>query len=174
LAKSASESQHDLQKDVASYIQSGEHAFIACDDPNLRNDFVRFLQGTLAGSPIEYIDSDRVSRLRDFAVAIVESCRCLVTTIASLPMERTPGIANSLKETMLAFDAAERQGFLIIDNIDSVIEMQRTIEIEGPLRSVMQIHNDVAVVLCGSNRVINDMVGSYDRPFYMSFRVFRL
>lgn len=75
---------------------------------------------------------------------------------------------------MLAFGAAERQGYLILSDIDRPMRMQRTFELEGPLRSVMQLHDDVAIVLIGSNDVINKMVGDNKRPFFMSFRVFRL
>jgi len=52
--------------------------------------------------------------------------------------------------------------------------MQRPIEVEASLRSVMQIYDDVTVVIIASNEMINELVGDYDRPFYMTFRVFRL
>ena len=58
--------------------------------------------------------------------------------------------------------------------MDQVIELQRTFEFEGPLRSVMQLYDDVAVAIVASNDIINGLVGDYERPFYMSFRVFRL
>jgi hypothetical protein len=39
------------------------------------------------------------------------------------------------------------------------------IEFEGPLRSVMERYNDVAVIIPASNEIINGLVGDYDRPF---------
>lgn len=174
MTKSSSNLRLHLPEDISNYIQSGEHAFIACDDSDRRNAFVRSLQDNLADSPVGYIDGNYALKLRDFAVAIVESCHRLIGALGVSVKQRDLSIANSLDEAMQVFDATGHQGFLIIDNIDPVIEMQRTIEIEGPLRSVMQLHDDVAVVLCGTNKVINDMVGNYERPFYMSFRVFRL
>jgi len=75
---------------------------------------------------------------------------------------------------MKHFSEVERQGYLILNNIDSIISLQQTIEVEGPLRSIMQLRHDIAVVLCGSNKIIDKLVGDSHRPFYLSFRVFRL
>ena len=76
-------------------------------------------------------------------------------------------------DTMALFHESDRQGYLLCNKIDAAIESQSSYEIEGALRSVMQLQNDIAVILCGSNDVI-DEIGRSDRPFYLSFRVFRL
>lgn len=84
------------------------------------------------------------------------------------------GIASSLEIAMKAYDAANKQGFLVLNNMDPVINMQRRIEFEGPLQSIMQLRNNIAVVIVATKSTIDKLVGDRDRPFFMSFRVFRL
>lgn len=164
----------DSPDKVIRHVRCGCHAFIGCDDLATGEQFVQALGVALPESPIECVRGGKVANTRDFAVQIVESCQRLVKGIGGRFHPSMSGIAPSLESAMLAFGAAERQGYLILSDIDPPIRMQRTIELEGPLRSVMQLHDDVALVFIGSNDVINKMVGDYERPFYMSFRVFRL
>ncbi len=164
----------DPPDEIVRYIRHGYHAFIGCDDPPRCETFVKFLRDALSGDPVECINGSQALNRHDFAVLIVEACQQLVATLGSRFQPSLLGIAPSLEEAMLTFSAADRQGYLILRDIDPAIRMQRTIEFEGPLRSVMQCHDDVAVILIGSNDIINEMVGGYERPFYMSFHVFRL
>jgi len=137
-------------------------------------NFRRALLTALCDNPTVHIRGVEVTDRRDFAVKLVEACQQLVLSIGRKFRPSLSGIAPSLELAMKSFGAKGYQGYIVISEIDSVIRMQRTIEFEGPLRSVMQLHDDVAIIMIGSNTVINEIVGDYDRPFYMSFRVFRL
>lgn len=170
----------DLPQEILSYIEVGYHAFIGCDDPGRRDEIVALLKSKLSSNPVECTDGRGLNTYREFAEAMAKDCKKLSAAlgirsrIAHSLRKRALSISQNLEETMRAFDVTERQGFLILNHIDPIISSQRTVEIEGSLRSVMQLRDEVAVILCGSNDVIDGMVGDYDRPFYLSFRVFRL
>lgn len=149
----------DSAEKVISYISRGNHAFIACDYPLAIESQIQPLLRTLSSYPVECIRGSKAQNRRDFAVQLVESCQRLVQAIAGRFQPSLTGIAPSLYEMMSAFRAADRQGFLILTDIDPVIRMQQNLDFEGPLRSVMQRQNDVAIVIAGSNKVINQMVG---------------
>lgn len=164
----------DPPDEILRYIEHGYHVFIGCDDRKTRDSFVDSLQIALDGEIQECIFCGDVSNLRNFATRVVNACQNLVFALGVPSLLRMLSIASSLEEAMEVYSQRSRQGYLILSNMDDVIQMQRTIEVEGPLRSVMQIHDDVAVVIIASNDTIDELVGDYDRPFYMSFRVFRL
>lgn len=174
MKKSPSTIPPDRPTDIIRYVQSGLHAFVACDELAKRDHIVQSLQDALDEHPVELIDGGQVLDRRDFALRLVTACQRLVSGLEGPPLQGRPSIAGSLEEAMLRYRDEGRQGFLLLNDMDPVIEMQRTIEFEGPLRSVMQRYDDVAVVLLASNDTINHLVGDYDRPFYMSFRVFRI
>lgn len=159
--------------DICRYIVSGKHAFVGCDSSVRRDDLARKLALDLSDRPYQVIDASNCQSGQQFAVAFADACNALVGAIdTSLPPRRF-SLSGMLAEVMQQFSQAERQGFLFINHIDSLIQSQHTFEIEGALRSVMQLHDDVTVVLCGSNEII-DLIGQSDRPFYLSFRIFRL
>lgn len=164
----------DEPTDIINYVRSGYHAFVGVDDPNKRDQFVESLQVALDGEIQECITCGDISGRRQFVARIVISCLNLVAALGVPFLEERPNIASSLQEVMGVYSGRGRQGYLILSDMDRVIEMQRTFEFEGPLRSVMQLYDDVAVAIIASNDTINGLVGDYDRPFYMSFRVFRL
>ncbi len=164
----------DDPRDVTNYVQHGYHAFVGCNDPNQYASFVETLQIALDGRIQGCIFCSDISSLRGFAVNVVEACQNLVAALGAPSLNRALGIASSLEEAMEVYSKNSRQGYLILGNMDQVIGMQRTIEIEGPLRSVMQLRDDIAIVIVASNETIDGLVGDYHRPFYRSFRVFRL
>ena len=161
------------------YVRSGNHAFLASDDAELLIKTVEKLQTTLIGQRSEVVDCVNIKSLSEFASAFGKQCERLVATLGFRARwqywsrHRRFGIANDLREAMNNFAAVEQQGYLTVNRIDGVIDMQKTMEIEGALRSVMQLQHDIAVVLCGSHDTINKIVGDSHRPFYLSFRVFR-
>lgn len=171
---STSNYRTDELTDIINYFKGGHHAFVGCDDPDERDKFVEALQVELDGEIQECIVGSGVSNREEFVAKIVIACLNLVAALGVPFLERRPNIANSLAEVMDLYSERARQGFLILSELDRVIEMQQTIEFEGPLRSVMQLQSDVAVVIIASHDTINGLVGDYARPFYMSFRVFRL
>lgn len=164
----------DEPADVIDYIQNGYHAFIGCDDGNRRESFVESLQVALDGEIQKCIACGDVSDCSDFAAQLVAACQDFASALGQPVLQRRLNIASSLEEVMDLYGKRERQGFLILNNMDKVIETQRTMEVEGSLRSVMQIYDNIAVAIVASNDTTNGLVGDYDRPFYMSFRVFRL
>lgn len=164
----------DDPSDIIKYFLYGYHAFIGCDDPSERDSIVESLQISLDGQIQERIFCEDVSTLTDFATKIVETCQSFVVALGAPSLQRMQGIASSLEEAMKVYGQSNRQGYLILSDMDNVLDMQRTFEIEGPLRSVMQLRDDIAVVILASNDTIDGMVGDYKRPFYCSFRVFRL
>lgn len=164
----------DDPSDVIAYIRDGYHAFVGCNDPERRDSFVESLQIALDGELQECVFGSGISTHEEFATQVVGVCLRLVAALGVPFLERRPSIATSLEEAMQLYRDRRRQGYLILGDMDRVIEMQRTFEFEGPLRSVMQLYDDVAVVIVASNDIINGIVGDYERPFYMSFRVFRL
>ena len=163
----------DAPTDIIDYIKSGYHAFVGCDCPDERDKFVEALQVALDGEIQECIVGSGISNHEEFVARIIIACLNFVAALGVPFLERPPNIASSLAEVMDLYGERARQGFLILSEMDRVIEMQQTIEFEGPLRSVMQLQSDVAVVIIASHDTINGLVGDYARPFYMSFRVFR-
>ena len=172
--KNSSKYPIDEPSEIIRYVQNGYHAFVGCDRASERESFVEAIQVALDGEIQTFIPCGVVEDRREFVTQIVVACQGFVLALGQPMLERTPSLASSLEETMALYRKQDRQGFLILGDMDRVIEMQRTMEIEGSLRSVMQIYDNIAVVIIASNDTINDLVGDYNRPFYMSFRVFRL
>ena len=104
---------------------------------------------------------------------IRESCTELLIAVGESLPSGTLRIDECLNATMSKFRLSDRQGFLLIDQIDGVISNQYPYAVEAALRTVMQRFDDVAVVLSGSNAVVTDLCEA-DRPFYRSIRVFRV
>lgn len=74
---------------------------------------------------------------------------------------------------MKLFEQEPRQGFLLLVDVDKVIRAQLSFEIEGALRGAMEKHSGVAVAILASLEEIQ-LIGRWDRPFYMSFRAFHI
>ncbi len=129
----------DDPRDVTNYVQHGYHAFVGCNDPNQYASFVETLQIALDGRIQGCIFCSDISSLRGFAVNVVEACQNLVAALGAPSLNRALGIASSLEEAMEVYSKNSRQGYLILGNMDQVIGMQRTIEIEGPLRSYQNL-----------------------------------
>ena len=159
--------------DVARYVASGQHAFIACDDSNSRNEIVATIRSTVLGHPLQYVDGNDFTKLGSFAVQISRSCEQLCLSIGSRMSYQGETLTTCLRETAQQFRSKNRQGFLIINNIDGIIALQNTFELEAPFREIMQFYEDLAIVWIGSNATILEMNDS-NRPFYLSFRIFWL
>ena len=172
---------------VAAYVGRGRHAFIACDSSYDLCEVASRLVNALRSKLVAQIHGNQIRSVENFAEAVAKSCSDLQAKLGTMKKLRLPltgakvestypslSIATNLTATMRIFNAADSQGFLVIRNIDHVVALQNSIEIEGPMRSAMQRHNDIAIVVCGSNNVINKLAGESDRPFYMSFRIFRI
>ena len=155
------------------YISRGEHAFVAIDCEHRREAFVQELNEALSGQPCVLIDGQNAVSGRPFARALIQGCDQLVESIGIGMEPDNCTVSGHLLATMRLFQAQQQQGYLVFNSIDPMIQSQTIFEIEGALRSAMQHNDHVAVVLCGSEATINEMGGS-DRPFYCSFRAFRL
>lgn len=162
-----------------SYVLNGHHAFLACDEEGLRHRVITEIQTALTGQISETVECGDIESLSHFSRVLGRRLERLVSrlgfrdSIAYRCRSREFGIAADLDKAMEFFGTAGRQGYLILNGVDRVVNMQRTIEVEGPLRSVMQLKSNIALVLSGSNGTIDMLVGDSRRPFYMSFRVFR-
>lgn len=165
---------------LLAYVEGGDHAFISCDNRVRREQIVKKLQEYVSHDSVERIDCDGIASISEFSDQLASHLEKLVSTLGLRHRlryrfrNRQFGISKDLDEAMKSFRESERQGHLILNNIDAVIELQTGMEVEGPLRSIMQQKHDIAVVLSGTSRVIDKLVGDSHRPFYLSFRVFRL
>jgi hypothetical protein len=164
-------SQSDAFSDAISYIATGRHAFIAIDEHETRNRFAVLLDARLKGQPFAVIDGRESESGRAFSEKQVSACNSLVLAIGEKTALRSLTVSGYLQDAMLLFQTCEKQGFLMFNHIDPMIGSQGTFEIGGALRSAMERHDDIAVVLCGSKTTIVKMCQD-DRPFYCSFRTF--
>ena len=158
--------------DVIRYISRGEHAFVAVDDLSVRESFVEQLKVGTSDKPFALIDCREASSGLAFNNALVSACNSLATAIGEAGPPNWVTMSGYLLDTMQIFSRRENQGFLVITNIDRVIASQNSFEVEGALRSAMERCDAIAVVLCGSETTITEM-GYDDRPFYLSFPIFR-
>lgn len=164
------EMQHES---IIQYFTNGRHAFVACDDKAVLDRTVHTIEAILAQRPLAVIDASDATDLRSFAEEVVESCSALLQLIGSRLPSGSGSLAAYLGETERLFQKKSRQGFLVINHIDCVLELQKTIEIEAPFREVMQFHDDVAIIWLGTREAVIAMHQS-DRPFYLSHRIFWL
>lgn len=164
-------SQSDAFSDAISYIETGQHAFIAIDEHETRDRFAALLDARLKGQSFAVIDGRESESGKAFSGKLVSACNSLILAIGEKTTLRSLTVSGYLQDAMHLFQSCEKQGFLMFNHIDSMIESQGTFEIEGALRSAMERHNDIAVVLCGSKMTI-DKMRQDDRPFYCSFRTF--
>ena len=161
------------------YVLDGNHAFLACDDSELLTRIAEKLKAALIQQPTEFVDCFGIESTSEFSSVFSKRCGCLAKTLGITSFlryrrrNRRLGIANDLRDAMDMFGSKGQQGYMVLNQFDGVVEMQKTMEIEGALRSVMQLRSDVAVVICASHSTINKLVGDSHRPFYLSFRVFR-
>lgn len=161
----------DAAADLIRYFAAGQHAFIACNEAETRDRLVSSICTALDHQPLELIDGRNVQNLQSFATDVVESCARLLSAIGSRLLQRRLTLSAYLEDAERGFQSKHRQGYLIVNHIDRVIDQQRTFEIEGAFREVMQFYDDVAILWLGSNRTIQK-ISQDDRPFYMSFRIF--
>ncbi len=124
------------------------------------------------GQPLAVIDGRESESGKAFSEKLVSACNNLMRAIGEKTALSSLTVSSYLLDAMHLFQMREEQGFLIFVHIDPMIESQGTFEIEGALRSAMERHNDISVVLCGSKTTI-DKMRQDDRPFYCSFRTFR-
>lgn len=152
---------------------------MATHEDSLRHCVIAKLQKALNEQIYETVDCAAIDSLPNFSQVLMERFEGLVSQLGvrkKLAYEirgQRFGIASDLERAMDIFGETGRQGCLILDRIDRVMGMQSTIEVEGPLRSVMQPKNTIALILSGSHPTINALVGDSRRPFYLAFRVFR-
>jgi hypothetical protein len=158
-------------EDVVQYFASGEHCFVACDDIVVLNQLATSISESLAKERIEVVDGRSVEDLKSFAEAIVECCDNLLNRVGCCFPRNPESLSECLVDTERCYLDKRQQGFLVINHIDCVIEMQKTFEIEGPFREIMQFYDDVAIAWLGSRDSIIAIHQS-DRPFYLSHRIF--
>lgn len=159
--------------EIVEYIAHGEHAFVASDNKAVLDRVVAAIEVKIQQEPIVVLQAGDENDLRTFAEVVVNSCEKLLTLIASAPPPRSGSLAMHLGETERAFQKKGRQGYLVINHIDRIIELQNTFELEAPFREVMQFFNDVAIIWLGARDTIMAMHDP-NRPFYLSHRVFWL
>lgn len=159
--------------EAVGYVASGQHAFVACDEPAELDQFVSDLSQALVDEPVQIINALEPENNNEFSYRVASACLELLSSI-DCGLSREPlGLHDFLEETMLGFREMNKQGYLIVNHIDTVIDRQSNSQVEGAFRTAMQFYNDVAVVWTASRETILAINGD-DRPFYLSFRNFGL
>ena len=158
-------------KSLCEYVREGNHAFVSCETAAARTHVLDRLQEHLAGIPVQHLAAETISSLEDFGRRYSTSCQDLVAQIGSRITPRS-SVSGWLQAAMVEFEEAGRQGALLISGFDNIVSLQRTFEVEGALRSVMQMSADVAVVIFATEKTLVK-IGQDDRPFYLSFPIFR-
>lgn len=148
---------------VVEYFAGGRHAFVACDNETVLDRIVRTLDTALAQKPIATIGAGKAADLKSFAEAVVGSCHQLLSHISSRLPKGSGSLAMHLRETERIFRANGCQGYIVINHVDRVIELQNTFEVEAHFREVMQFHDDVAIIWLGTREAIIAMHQSDDR-----------
>ncbi len=166
------ELKHDVSE-VLEYLSLGHHAFVGCDSTALLKEFEERIRQSIEGAPVVVIDASELVSGEPFSNAMLAALKKLCRLIHKRLPKRLVTLSAYLTATMNFYSDQGRQGFLIINHIETLIQSQGNFEVEGTLRSAMQLQDDVAVVLCGPNKTI-DLMGRSDRPFYLSFRIFRI
>lgn len=139
----------------------------------MRRGVITKLQKALTGQIFETVDCRNIDSLSEFSRVLRKRYERLTSQlgfrkrIAYRLRSHQFGMASEFKRAMEFFGEAGQQGYLILDRIDYAIDMQRTLEVEGPLRSVIKLDYNTALVLSGPNRTINTLVRDSRRPFYM-------
>lgn len=159
--------------DAVDYFARGYHTFIACDAAEGRERLVGLIRTAVQDYPLEVIDGAGTLDLSTFAKGTVSACEALLRAIGAPNPDRANMLSTWLSHIQTCYRTEDRQGFLVVNHIDNVIEAQETIQIEGPFREVMQFHDDVAIAWIGSRNTILD-IHQDDRPFYLSHRIFWL
>ena len=159
--------------DAVDYFASGYHTFIACDAEEDRDRLVGMITTAVQDSPFELVDGAGTRDLSTFAREIVCACDGLLREIGAPYPAHANMLSAWLSHIQACYRAENRQGFLVVNHVDDVIEAQETIQIEGPFREVMQFQDDVAIAWIGSRDTILD-IHRDDRPFYLSHRIFWL
>ena len=159
--------------DAISYFGKGYHAFIASDEASDLDKVVASIQDELRDEPLCVIDGRNPTNLSAYANDVVRACEQLLSTIGAPCPERPDMLSTWLSHLQHCFHAEDRQGYLLVNHIDDVIRAQETFQIEGPFREVMQFNDDVAIAWLGSRNIILE-IHQYERPFYLSHRVFWL
>ena len=160
-------------REAIGYVVSGQHAFVASDEPAELDLFVSDLRKALVDEPIQIVNALETSSNEQFANRVVSACLVLLASINSGLSSAPITLYSYLEQTMLRFGEKNKQGYLVVNHIDTVINRQSTFEVEGAFRSAMQLYDDVAVVWLASRETVLAISRS-DRPFYLSFRKFGL
>ena len=146
---------------------------MACDAAEGRDRLAGMIKKAVQGSPLEIIDGAGTRDLASFAKGIVCACDRLLREIGAPYPDQANMLSTWLSHIQTCYQSEGRQGFLVVNHVDDVIEAQETIQIEGPFREVMQFQDDVAIAWIGSRNTILD-IHRDDRPFYLSHRIFWL
>lgn len=159
--------------DAIAYFREGYHAFVASDSVAELDKIVTSIEEELREHPLQVLDGRQPRSLSAFANEIAQACGKLLDSIEAQKPQRADSLSQWLSHVQKSFQEANRQGYLVVNQIDDVIRAQDTIELEGPFREVMQFNDDVAIVWLGSRDVILE-IHQYERPFYLSHRIFWL
>lgn len=144
---------------------------MACNDADIRDEIVSATRTEFDDKPLVVLDANSAGDLPTFAQAVADCCMRLLHNIwiDQQPIHRSLHAYLSHAET--CFRSNEQQGYFVSNHIDTAFEGQNTFEIEGPFREVMRFYGDVAILWLGSTEAMIE-IGRYDRPFYLSHRVF--
>lgn len=146
---------------------------MASDDSSVLDELVSTFRPSLNPEPVAIIDAEQSLDLGSFSETVANSCASLITAIKATPPTPSDLLHQNLSICQQRFRDKRRQGFLVINKVDLVLEMQTAIEIEGPFREIMQFQDNVAIAWMGSREWII-RIQQYDRPFYLSHRTFWL
>ena len=160
-------------KDVSDYYSSGYHAFIACDCDKTIDTVIESVQNAIQTAPLRVIDARKISSIEQFVRVLRGAMLDLQSMLDESSLEFSNRLHKALSDLQSLFREKSCQGFLIIHHIDKVIAAQGHYEIEAPFREVMQFHDDVAIMWHGTRETIVE-IRQYERPFYLSHRVFWL
>lgn len=174
MSNQESESTNSKVIELAQYFSTGRHAFAASDDATQLDLAMARVLESLGDAPNYVIDCRESNDLSEFAREVDKEG--IGQLIADIGVERAnlEGILTArLANAMDCFRDHGSQGYLILNHVDSMINLQNTFEMEGAFRGAMQFHDDIAVLWLGSKETIID-INQDDRPFYLSFRIFWL
>jgi hypothetical protein len=160
-------------QNLLDYYLSGEHAFIACDDAGEMELILGEVRDGLIGRISTQLDCSGLSTFYDFSEALTCCTNEILEQLSVSTLSEIIRPGSSLQVLNEALSKRKSQGYLLIANFDEIVSTQDSFAVEASLREVMQFHSDLAVIIAGSRETIIT-IGQYDRPFYLSFRIFWL
>lgn len=117
--------QIDKASAAVHYFSVGHHAFIACNDVGSRDEIVSSIAAALDGKPLQILDARSASDLQTFAEAVAHCCARLLHAIELDQQPRQSSLHAYLTHVETCFRSSNRQGYLIINHIDAVIEKSK-------------------------------------------------